>query len=294
MTKEGSGDWWTKSWNPVTGCSPCSPGCQHCWAAGMVRRFPHLHGDDRLGEFPGGLFGQPHLHRDRMDQPLAWKTPQRVFVCSLGDLFYDEVPDPWVADVFDKMARCPQHTFVVLTKRIGLASSWFSCRLKTRFGGAEGMPHSTLLPLRNVWLGVTVCDQREADVKVPELLRTPAAVRFVSVEPMLGPVDLHRWLLSDYDKAAHDSQLLVPPGGFTHRKLDWVICGGETGPGARRMRMEWAFGLRDQCHEAGVPFWFKGCGTNAESGLPKNHPAYRWLDGEPGPLELPEVKPWTR
>lgn len=243
-------EWTDATWNPVTGCTPCSPGCEHCYAKRMAARFPQVHG----GEFETIL-----THPDRMDQPLHWRKPRRVFVCSMGDLFHELMGRDDIAAVYRMMALCPQHTFLVLTKRIHIANTvltdWAHSRMRR-----EG----TAAPLPNVWLGVTVCNQAEADAKIPVLLATPAALRFVSIEPMLGPVALNRALPDAQSRGNGDAY------------LDWVICGGETGPGAREMRVEWARALRNQCVAAAVPFFFKGWGIKL---APKTHPAYRQMGG---------------
>jgi protein gp37 len=206
-----------------------------------------------------------------LDKPLRWRKPRRVFVCSMGDLFHESVPDAWVLRVFETIAVCPQHTFQLLTKRpermrafLSLCEDWYS----------PEWPH--------VWLGVTVCNQEEADEKIPALLEIPAAVRFVSIEPMLGPVRLQ--LLSrpwcddchgtgwygDNGPGIKGNREYVHCDCHDRRKIDWVIVGGETGPGARLMHPRWARQVLDQCHQANVPFFFKQWG-------PKR--AGRLLDG---------------
>ena len=304
MADKSKIEWCDATWNPVTGCTPCSPGCERCYARTMLAR--HLPGMGHPGD-PGTVT----FHTDRLDIPLHWRKPRRIFVCSMSDLFHEDVPDEWRDRILARAAVCRRHTMMILTKREIAMLRYIAPRaaLQTRAenvfemaeidgltiwdargdnpanylsvpGGAGDVsnrmawPH---WPLPNVWLGVTVCNQAEADAKIPLLLDTPAALRFVSVEPMLGPVDVERWVLSDYDKAAHEPQLLTPRGGFTHRKLDWVICGEETGPGARKMKADWAGSLRDQCAAAGVPFFFKGWGTWGN--LSKTHPDYMRIDG---------------
>jgi protein gp37 len=256
-------EWCDATWNPITGCTPCSPGCAHCYARTMLAR--HLPG---MGH-PGAP-GQVTLHADRLDIPFHWHKPRRIFVCSMSDLFHEDVPSAWLDAAYRTMRSCPQHTFLMLTKRPQNAHDWRDREFPA---------------LPNQWLGVTVCNQSEADEKIPVLLQTSAALRFVSIEPMLGPVDLARWLrcngssVCDQRKggqgplARGDSAWCNPP---CPKFLDWVICGGETGPGARRMRADWAGDLRDQCDRAGVPFFFKGWGTWLR--LKKTHPDYRLLD----------------
>lgn len=334
-------EWADATWNPVTGCTKVSPGCAHCYIdrtppfrmAG--RRFeiecPECDGSgvcvgcrngddcntagccptcDGLGGVPSNEIGATTgvlLHPERLDQPLRWKRPRRVFVNSLSDLFHDDVPDDYIARVFAVMAsnyqwERPTHVFQVLTKRPArmramLSSDAFRREVASLAGGMTDEGHADAVhdaiavhhwPLPNVWLGVTVEDQKRADLRVPILLDTPAAVRFLSVEPMLGPVDLSdfvdRWSDDDTptcDWGYCDSPAVASRRDFTHphrgyismlsvcerhRGIDWVICGGESGPGARPMHTRWARDLRDQCVAAGVPFHFKQWGEWARTG----------------------------
>ncbi len=220
-------EWATETWNPVTGCTKVSEGCQNCYAERMAKRLAGRYGYPKDDPF------RVTLHPNRLEQPLKWRKPRRIFVCSMGDLFHDDVPVPFLVDVFDVVYKCPQHTFIFLTKRPENLK-WL--RINGPIVGAE--------PLSNVWLGVTAENQKTADERIPILLRISAAVKFVSVEPMLGPMVLCRWIARD---------------GF-RKGLNWVICGGESGPGARPMHPDWARGLRDQCQTAGVPFFFKQWG----------------------------------
>ena len=188
-------EWATDVWNPVTGCDRVSPGCANCYAAKMAARLkamgdPRYQKDGARASGPG--FGVT-LHPDLLDLPLRWKKPRMVFVNSMSDLFHEDVPDWYIDRVFMVMARAPQHTFQVLTKRPMRARQW-------------AKEAQEALPLGNVWLGVSVENQRWANERIPLLLGTPAAVRFVSCEPLLGPLDL-RW----------------------SRALHWVIVGGESG-----------------------------------------------------------------
>jgi protein gp37 len=216
-------EWTNKTWNPLTGCTKVSPGCDHCYAKTMHERFNGK-----------GSFDSITLHPERLNQPLKWRKSARVFVNSMSDLFHRDVPDEYIEQVFRIMSVADQHTFQVLTKRPGRARSLLS---NPRF--CERVNAGVKWPLRNVWGGVSVEDQKWADVRIPVLLATPFAVRFLSCEPLLGPVDLY------LNQA---------------RKPDWVICGGESGPGARPMHPDWARSLRDQCVAAGVPFLFKQWG----------------------------------
>jgi protein gp37 len=264
-------EWCEETWNPITGCTPISEGCQNCYAKRMANR---LRG--RCG-YPADEPFKVTLHKDRLEEPLRWKKPRRVFVGSMGDLFHEDVPDEFIYEIWDVMVQSKQHTFLVLTKRPDRMKSFIEKVMCNRMGYAltfGGTPEGKKArkwaqkPVQNVWLGVTAENQRRADERIPILLQIPAAVRFVSVEPMLGPVDLTQidiggnvWINS----LTGDCKSYHPYGGMwkineSKNKLDWVICGGETGPGARPMHPEWARSLRDQCQAAGTPFFFKQWG----------------------------------
>lgn len=202
------------TWNPVTGCVKVSQGCKHCYAERMARRLKAMGSARYENEFA------PTLHWDLVGLPRRWKKPRTIFVNSMSDLFQEAVPFAFIAAVFETMAACPQHIFQVLTKR--------GERL------AEFAPH---LPWpENVWMGVSVEDERVED-RIDYLRTTPAAVKFLSCEPLIGP-------LNDLDL----------------RGIDWVIVGGESGQGARRMEKEWVRSLLRQCRTANVDFFFKQWG----------------------------------
>lgn len=262
-------EWTDATWNPVTGCDKVSPGCDHCYAETFAERWRGTPGH----YFETGFDVQ--LRPDKLDLPLRWTKPRKVFVNSMSDLFHDKVPDEYIARVFAVMALAPQHTFQLLTKRHGRMRSLLT-RCEHRGAHKPGIDfrsamawavskanpdrlphvpddaeirifHETPWPLPNVWLGVSAEDQKRADLRIPALLDTPAAVRFVSAEPLLGPIDLHG------DPIGKDSVFWIG-------HLDWVIVGGESGPGARPMHPDWARSMRDQCVDAGVPFLFKQWG----------------------------------
>ena len=236
-------EWAEEVWNPITGCSKISAGCEHCYAERMAKRLVHIKGSGYDKDNPFGV----KLHQSRLEQPLHWKKPRKVFVCSMGDIFHEDVPLAWLLSIWITMAQCPQHVFMVLTKRPKRAYQFLQ---------KEMLEAKNNAPLPNVWLGVTAENQQAADERIPWLLKTPAAKRFVSVEPMLGQVDLdtvNGALSTWWQNGAIDC---VDAG-----HLDWVICGGESGPGARSMDPDWARGLRDQCVSAGVPFFFKQWGA---------------------------------
>lgn len=234
-----------ESWNPISGCSPISEGCRNCWAERMARRL-------------AGRYGYPEAPRhfdvtlrpDRLEQPLHWRKPRTVFVCAMSDLFHKDIPDQFLNEIWRVFRLTPRHTYLILTKR--------PQRMLDLMRQAEvwSKNWNFEFPLPNVHLGVTAENQATADERIPLLLRTPAAVRFVSVEPILEPVNLAKFLPTR-----------LPNGNliFSNREgikpfVNWVIAGGESGPGARPMHPNWARDLRDQCKAAGVKFFFKQWG----------------------------------
>lgn len=234
-------EWTDMVWNPVTGCRKVSAGCKNCYAERIAGRF--------WGE---RKFTDVRCHEDRLDDPLRWKKPRRVFVNSMSDLFHEDVPDMFIEQVIQRMCDVDWHTFMVLTKRPRRMLEYLTT--KNNWG---------VLP--NVWLGVSVENQQAADERIPLLLQTPAAVRFVSCEPLLGPVELSFAVRVDNGAYGYDALTgrhfpftLEPQYGS---KLDWVIVGGESGPNARPMHPYWVRWLRDQCQAAGVPFFFKQWGA---------------------------------
>src|SRR5512139_3357516 len=266
-------EWTDATWNPVTGCTKVSPGCDHCYAERVTERF---HGK--------GSFNQIVLHDNRLDWPLRWKRSRRIFVNSMSDLFHDGIDDAYIANVFAVMAQTPQHTYQVLTKRHGrmrslVGGDLYDLMARTLSVDDElGRPVRLKLrwPLPNVLLGVSVESQRWADIRIPALLETPAAVRWLSCEPLLELVDLYWHLFptpcpngcgcrwpddADRRECACDGPCCTdawkPSPG-----IDWVVVGGESGPRARPMHPDWARCLRDQCLDAGVPFLFKQWGES--------------------------------
>jgi protein gp37 len=240
MSSTTSIEWCDTTWNPTTGCDRISAGCDNCYALTMARRLKAMgsakyqrDGDPRTS---GPGFGLS-VHEDALTMPLRWRKPRKVFVNSTSDLFHDKVPTGFIADVFAVMAATPHHTYQVLTKRPGrmrslLARPDFEAVTCDRWLSFARCGSDWVWPLPNVWLGCSVEDQKWANVRIPLLLDTPAVVRFVSCEPLLGPVDLQ----------AADKDALVDGG------LDWIIIGGESGRGARRMELAWAASLVEQGH----------------------------------------------
>lgn len=229
-------DWTDKVWNPVTGCTAISEGCEHCYAKRMA---PRLRG--RYG-YPEDDPFRVYYHNDRMPDPMRWRKPRKIFVCSMGDLFHHHVTDGVIQAIWGIMSRCSHHTFMVLTKRPERALSLLSGKLGkwkdgvylTKIPSSDG----TGKPLPNVWLGVTAENQARYDERWAIASQIPAAKLFVSGEPLLGGIDFTRHA----------------------KKPDWFIVGGETGPGARPMNPDWVRKVRDDCRAAGVPFFFKQWG----------------------------------
>jgi protein gp37 len=296
-------EWAQKVWNPVTGCTPVSQGCEHCYATRFARRLA-----GRCG-YPAEKPFAITFHPERLDEPLHWRKPCRVFVCSMGDLFHDDVPLAFISKVFDTMACAilngEPHTFIILTKRPERMQFVVSKALPDFPTHFDAIARNLVRwPLSNVWLGVSVEDQATADERIPILLQTPAAVRIVSIEPMLGPVDLC-YIRTGPDRPMEGhpktiwhpcgnalckpsppepGQTIIVPAAWTG--LDWVICGGETGPGARPIHPDWVRKVRDQCAAAGVPFFFKSWGEWSAGNPASEHrgvvaPDGQWWKGTP-------------
>lgn len=244
MSKSGI-IWTDQTWSPVTGCAKVSDGCRNCYAE---REVETRWSKNPTSVFFGRKFTDVQMHQDKLKEPLRWKKGRKIFVCPRADLFHDAVPDEFLDQVFAVMALAKQHTFQCLTKRPERMLAYMT-RLgksaKLLDAGARNLGHTfefqgkylVSWPIQNIWIGVTAENQEAANARIPLLLQTPAAVRWVSVEPMIGPVCLSQWL--------------------DDGRLDWVVCGGESGPNARPMHPYWAKKLRDQCADAGVPFFTK-------------------------------------
>lgn len=265
-------EWTDATWNPVTGCTKVSAGCKSCYAEKVAERF----WGDRA-------FTDVRWHADRLDAPLRWRKPRRVFVNSMSDLFHDAVPDEFIDLVFAVMVLAPQHTFQVLTKRPERMRDYFGSMVErsvaieevdvvanarrrcageddprgsrswhsetARFAKGLAAVHAMGrrgIPLPNVWLGVSCEDQRAADERIPLLLQTPAAVRFLSCEPLLGPIGIPNGWLGEFDGQ----------GG-----IDWVIAGGESGPGARPCDVAWIRSIVEQCNAERVACFVKQLGA---------------------------------
>jgi protein gp37 len=283
MADRSAIEWTDATWNPIrarnraTGkigwhCEHATTGCEFCYAEGFNKRlgtglpFKPGHRDDI----------EIFLDEEMLTLPLRWKKPRMIFVCSMTDLFADFVPDEWIDKMFAVMALTPQHTYQVLTKRAARMRDYFCSDPRWRNrqivvarNGVAGVrvdfgPMPSILPLPNVWLGVSTERQQEADERIPLLLQTPAAVRFSSAEPLLGPIDLTQSIY--HGEAGLSMRGFLrnrnEPDDFHYHaaKLDQVIAGGESGPKARPVHPDWIRSLRDQCQAAGASFFFKQWG----------------------------------
>lgn len=268
-------EWTDEVWNPVTGCTKAGPGsgCKNCYAE---REWVRLSHNPKTVYF-GRKFTDVSCHPERLNHPLRWTRPRMIFVNSMSDLFHEDVPYDFILDIFMVMAAASEHTFQVLTKRPERMRQ-FMCHITQNpmpndvweaslnragaFDDADGMHDFILQQVKrgfpNVWLGVSIEDQDTANLRIPILLGTPAAIRWISAEPLLGSVTLNPWLLSEHGRR----QIGAQPG------IGWVVVGGESGHKARPMHPDWVRNLRDQCEAAGVPFLFKQWGEWCPSEQP--------------------------
>lgn len=316
MGKETGIEWTDATWNPIRGCSRVSEGCRHCYAEKIAARFsgPGMAYEGLaemrvIGEGTDKERTEAHwtgkigLVEKHLSDPLYWKKPQRIFVNSMSDLFHENVPDEWIDRIFAVMALTPEHTYQILTKRpdrmrqymktlqyrevpVSLAitrTPWWDspqgspCAVGTiedRIG--EG-------PLPNVWMGVSVEDQKAANDRIPTLMLTPAAVRWISAEPLLGPVNLEDLRFDDGDgpialnalsgvaEVLESTSMDIISDDPENPRLAWVVAGGESGNEARPMHPDWVRSLRDQCQKHGTSFFFKQWG--------EYEPVYAGMEG---------------
>lgn len=255
---DSSIEWTDATWNPVRGCKPVSPGCVNCYAELMTGRLEAMGQAGYAGLTKPGtgkkrfLFnGQFRTAPDRLEDPLRWKKPRMVFVNSMSDLFGEGVSFEYITMVFDVMAACPKHTFQVLTKRPERMLAYFEHVAKNPLSMPEAAKQ---WPLPNVWLGVSV-ENNDYVSRIEKLLSAPAAVRFLSLEPLLGPIDI----ISAWGDAIRKRGSVAVP-------IDWVIVGGESGPNARPCGVRWMADIVAQCKGAGVPCFVKQLGSNAWDG----------------------------
>jgi protein gp37 len=307
-------EWTEETWNPTRGCSRVSEGCRNCYAEKQALRFSAngqpFQGFTTKVNGHAAWTGRVELIEKRLEEPLHWKRPRRVFVNSMSDLFHESLPDAAIDRVVAVMARCPQHTFQILTKRPDRMRAYITAgfgfyarrRVQDVLKPVYWRLADRLIynwPLPNVWLGVSVEDQATADSRIPVLLKTPSAVRFVSYEPALGLIDFRNIREGTIDALSGSDfdQITSPPLRRTSDKrrnlppLDWVIVGGESGPGARPFDIEWARSVINQCRLYGVACFVKQIG--ACSGVVTAHHKGGNPDEWPPDLrvrEYPQVK----
>lgn len=350
MAENSKIEWCEKTWNPVVGCTRASAGCDHCYAVGMTKRLEAMGHAKYAGLVGNGHFnGVVRTVPEDLDKPLKWKKPAVIFVNSMSDLFHKSVPFEFIDQVFAVMALCPQHTFQVLTKRPERMAEYLSQRrdighfmsechmerngvIKAKAADYDdlknGWQHCSAAhewPLNNVWLGTSCENQETADERIPHLLKCPAAVRFLSLEPLLGPVDLSPWILGRCPKCKGDgheghfpthreywgkggSSKICPhcrttmpdypmrPNGeeyFVPDLVSWLIIGGESGANPRPYNLQWPRDIIKQCRDAGVPVFHKQLGAHAVSeyqadhiGRKKHGAAFGSLDPSPEPYRM--------
>ncbi|RLC38220.1 phage Gp37/Gp68 family protein [Candidatus Falkowbacteria bacterium] len=245
--------WTERTWNPAVGCSKISPGCKNCYAEKMAYRIASTRGAtgvkySKLLNGRAGWNGKVYCDEKALSIPKRWKQPSRIFVPSMGDLFHKEVSYDFIDKVYDTMLSCDWHTFQVLTKRPDIALDYYE---SVKADQAEIGEPTAIDYAENIWFGTTAENQEMADKRIPILLQIPAAVRFVSVEPMLGPVDLYN------KKRDYLGPITGTKGQVLEDGLNWVIIGCESGPGARECKTEWVRGLVGQCQSASVPVFVK-------------------------------------
>lgn len=262
------------TWEPVAGCTPVSPGCDHCWARAYAegrgkRLYPNT--------IPGMRgFGTIRLHFDKLDEPLDWLKPRRILVCSRSDLFHPSVSWPFIGKVFSIIWTCQHHTFMLLTKRPGRMAHYATHKeVQWRLSQKERIPWSSFLPPipmwpPNAWAGTSV-ESAKYLPRLDVLARVPGP-RWVSLEPLLGPVNLRPWLA---DPHHHGCLAWDIPGHDHPGILDWVVVGGESGPNHRPMQIEWLEDIVAQCQEAEVPVWVKQ-GSARWPGRQDNIPDRLW------------------
>ena len=267
-------EWADRVWNPVTGCTKVSQGCKHCYAEVMAKRtFGRLYPDVPVTPwapsstpppFRPRIFTDVQTHADRLDAPLRWRKPARIFVNSMSDLFHEDVPDEFIERVLSVVHRRPEHTFMVLTKRPERMQAFMTRPISQ--WSYSAMPAAPSWPFSNLWLGVSVEDQATADQRIPLLLQTHASVRWVSAEPLLGPVTILReWLgLGHQHRGQADDDYVCccgKPRAY-HVGLDWVVVGGESGPKARDCDVAWIRSIVRQCQANRISVFVKQLGES--------------------------------
>ena len=295
MSQNSDIQWTDNTWPPVTGCEFASPGCINCYALKDSWRLSHNPNPKVSEPYEGTAVkaangklqwsGLVKTHPDRLDWPLKWNKPSRIFVCNMADLFHEDVPFAFIDSVFAIMAIAHQHTYQVLTKRSKRIKEYFGDRNRARwitdaaldFLRDEKNPlrwkypvekFSVRIPLPNVWLGVSVENQKAADDRIPDLISTPAAIRFLSCEPLLEAVNLSTWLPIEWSELAEEWIEAWPEKNAYNGMIHQIIIGGESGANARPCHLDWVRSLVSQCRVAGVPVFVKQLGQNPIDSVP--------------------------
>lgn len=285
MADKSKIEWTEATWNPIRGCSRVSDGCRNCYAERVAMRFSGpgkpYEGLVKMANGHPQWTGKVQFVENHLADPLKWREPRRVFVNSMSDLFHDGLSVEEIDKIFAIMALCHQHTFQILTKRPARMLEYmrniqdddkdmhrwaaWACEISNS-PCAAGVIEDIDWPPKNIWLGVSCENQATADERIPLLLQTPAAVRWISAEPLLSSIDMTQLPITGRPLMKNNALTgkyiagMFSEGG--HAKLDWVVAGGESGPKARPMHPDWARSLRDQCQAAGVPFFFKQWGEH--------------------------------
>jgi len=272
--KTGIG-WTDATWNPVIGCTKVSQGCKLCYAKTLhdQRHKAYLAGKKIPAQYARS-FEYIQVISERLTDPYRWRKPRRIFVNSMSDLFHEDLPFRYIAEVFTAMWQNPRHTFQVLTKRPGRLLEFYSWNYPPAMAAAEARA-DWLGSGPNIWLGTSTENQETADQRIPLLKETPAAIRFLSCEPLLGPIDILRHIGTDRERKIPGQGIWIPPA------IGWVIIGGETGLGHRVMRIEWLEQIVEDCRAAGVPVFVK----QDSGGLPGGKgriPDRLWIQRFPG------------
>ncbi|MDH7640539.1 phage Gp37/Gp68 family protein [Sphingomonas oryzagri] len=293
-------EWTDATVNAINGCSVYSPGCKRCYAMKQAHRTPFRAA--LVDKTTGGMVwnGEVHLHEAALRQPLSWRRPRHIFWNAHGDTFHEKVPDAWIDRVFAACALSPQHVHQVLTKRSARMRAYISdadtprriTDVLRQWGGTSAADANRRAkawwaveqwPLANVWLGVSAENQHWLMQRACDLVETPAAIRFLSCEPLLTELDIEPFVLPV--SRWNSGWLNNYPRHYPKHRIDWVIVGGESGHGARPVHPDWVRGLRNQCSAAGVPFLFKQWGEH----IAEPAPDAKWPDGMPVPADLEPV-----
>lgn len=272
-------EWCNKTINPIVGCSKASPACDNCYAERMAKRLQAMgtRGYEGVVNEKGNWVGKLNFIESELEKPARWKKPKRIFVGSMTDLFHENVKSEWIDRIVGMAKDNPIHTFIFLTKRAERMNKYFT----------DGSEYLELLDVRNIWIGVTAENQKQARRRIPILLDTPASKRFVSIEPILEHIDLNNLSVGDesYSHVKIYSSLACIKSTFTnfttdndswHEEivgLDWVIVGGESGHNARIANPKWVLNLKQQCEDSNVPFFFKQWGEFIEESQMTNKPS---------------------